>query len=627
MSLRSDTIPYSRIKSNEFVPRLSADIAPDVGLGYDLVEGASGHSATSSTATAVGKQSPLGIACDDNASQHTKSSSIGGEPDGLHQVPAGICSTVKSWWRELLAISISTAALVSTAGVLLAYQNKPLSSWHFRYLPNSVISQLMTVSRSALMFSTASCVSQLSWLHIQQKPRALSDLQAFDGISRGPAGAVAMLAFPTRYCVPAIVASLITLATLLMEPLSQQVLQFPVQDLVVLQNATYPTTQMYAPAPKEDMNFASNLNATLQAAIVNSIFGSPLPNAFACPVNASCSWQSTSTLGICSRCTNVTATTRQNCSFSISPRKESRCNYTTPGDLQLQTSRFKAGTGTEEWTFFTKFTSNAAQGSHFVKSPQHAELVTFATLTTGLNVEAPDIEECCLSWCAKVLRNASAQESRFSVQTDDYPLDLSSLWSGPDGIRNAMYQAGNNFPTSLNATFTVSIANAISLAQFLSKTLTTSALDQYGSLDHEELPGLSLGSAMLSSPSIAHVANDIATSLTNAIQNLTTDDTIQQSGDSIYQVQYIQVQWIWLAFPATVVLLGLLLLLATMVQSHLDKALVWKCSPLALLFHPLQGWNDDDLDHVSKHEMEKSAKGMRGQLMQGDNFGLRIVRT
>ncbi|THW77143.1 hypothetical protein D6D19_02506 [Aureobasidium pullulans] len=611
MSLRSDTIPYSRIKSNEFVPRLSADIAPDVGLGYDLVEGASGHSATSSTATAVGKQSPLGIACDDNASQHTKSSSIGGEPDGLHQVSAGICSTVKSWWRELLAISISTAALVSTAGVLLAYQNKPLSSWHLRYLPNSVISQLMTVSRSALMFSTASCVSQLSWLHIQQKPRALSDLQAFDGASRGPAGAVAMLAFPTRYCVPAIVASLITLATLLMEPLSQQVLQFPVQDLVVLQNATYPTTQMYAPAPKEDMiqkkeflyghvilihgpifvDFASNLDATLQAAIVNSIFGSPLPNAFACPVNASCSWQSTSTLGICSRCTNVTATTRQNCSFSISPRKESRCNYTTPGDLQLQTSMFKAGTGTEEWTFFTKFTSNAAQGSHFVKFPQHAELVTFATLTTGLNVEAPDIEECSLSWCAKVLRNASAQESRFSVQTDDYPLDLSSLWSGPDGIRNAI------------------------------------ALDQYGSLDHEELPGLSLGSAMLSSPSIAHVANDIATSLTNAIQNLTTDDTIQQSGDSIYQVQYIQVQWIWLAFPATVVLLGLLLLLATMVQSHLDKALVWKCSPLALLFHPLQGWNDDDLDHVSKHEMEKSAKGMRGQLMQGDNSGLRIVRT
>lgn len=49
MSLRSDTIPYSRIKSNEFVSRLSADIAPDVGLGYDLVEGASRHSGQSTS--------------------------------------------------------------------------------------------------------------------------------------------------------------------------------------------------------------------------------------------------------------------------------------------------------------------------------------------------------------------------------------------------------------------------------------------------------------------------------------------------------------------------------------------------------------------------------------------------
>ncbi|KEQ69869.1 hypothetical protein M436DRAFT_33824, partial [Aureobasidium namibiae CBS 147.97] len=54
--------------------------------------------------------------------------------------------------------------------------------------PNSVLSQLVTISRSALMFSTASCIGQLSWLHIKQKPQALSDLQAFNDASRGPAG-------------------------------------------------------------------------------------------------------------------------------------------------------------------------------------------------------------------------------------------------------------------------------------------------------------------------------------------------------------------------------------------------------------------------------------------------------
>lgn len=49
-------------------------------------------------------------------------------------------SIIRSWWREILAIVLSIASLLSTAGVLLAYQDEPLSSWQFRYLPNIVVS-------------------------------------------------------------------------------------------------------------------------------------------------------------------------------------------------------------------------------------------------------------------------------------------------------------------------------------------------------------------------------------------------------------------------------------------------------------------------------------------------------
>lgn len=159
-------------------------------------------------------------------------------------------SFIRSWWREILAICLSIASLLSTAGVLFVYHDQPRSSWQFRYLPNTVVSQLITISRSALMLSTASCVSQLSWLHIQEKPRALSELQTFDKASRGPAGAMSMLVFPTRYRIPALIGSLITIATLLMEPFGQQVLQFPLRDDIVKGNASFPTTQMYAPVPE-----------------------------------------------------------------------------------------------------------------------------------------------------------------------------------------------------------------------------------------------------------------------------------------------------------------------------------------------------------------------------------------
>lgn len=75
------------------------------------------------------------------------------------------------------------------------------------------------------------------------------------------------------------------------------------------------------------------------------------------------------------------------------------------------------------------------------------------------------------------------------------------------------------------------------------------------------------------------------------------------------------------------ILLGLLLLLITMVESHRAKALVWKCSPLALLFHPLEGWTNGEMNHSSKREMKKTAKKMRGQLLPSDDIGLRIVKS
>ncbi|KEQ69644.1 hypothetical protein M436DRAFT_12597, partial [Aureobasidium namibiae CBS 147.97] len=93
-----------------------------------------------------------------------------------------------SWWREVIAMLISIAALVAICGILFAYQNQPLSAWRFRYLPNSIVSQLMTISRSALMFSTASNISQALWDYVPQEPWALIEVQSFDDASRGPYG-------------------------------------------------------------------------------------------------------------------------------------------------------------------------------------------------------------------------------------------------------------------------------------------------------------------------------------------------------------------------------------------------------------------------------------------------------
>ena len=90
----------------------------------------------------------------------------------------------------------------------------------------------------------------------------------------------------------------------------------------------------------------ANVNASIQAAIVNGIYNSPSADVYACNANATCSWHDTATLGICSACRNVTAATKQSCPQVGTPLFYQQsggaiiCNYTTPSDFMLQTNFF-----------------------------------------------------------------------------------------------------------------------------------------------------------------------------------------------------------------------------------------------------------------------------------------------
>ncbi|KAG9526836.1 hypothetical protein KCV07_g325, partial [Aureobasidium melanogenum] len=537
---------YSRIEPDRPIPRLSVDLAQDAHISYEGDQWLPGHSASSSAVTAVEVQAAIDHTNDRQESTPVKHGFTTFEleqttVDG--PVKSAPDNFARSWWREILAIMLSIASLLSTAGVLFAYQNQPLSSWKFRYLPNTVVSQLITISRSALMLSTASCVSQIFWLHIKEKPRALSELQAFDDASRGPAGAIAMLAFPTRYRVPALIGSLITLATLLMEPFGQQEMQpFQLHKCMRLCLKQFLVVRHRAPNRRwhganllkaaHSLTSDLTLDTQTQAAIVNSIFGVPSANPFTCLTNSDCSWNDTVTLGVYPMCANVTSITKVNCS---GPGQQPYiCNYTTPGGFALQTSFFDTSAIQQYGTRL----DTAAQTNYSAET----ELMKFATIVKGgLYDITPEIFECTLSWCAKVYQNITAQGASLFAQTNDYPLSFKGNWfeKSGDQAAYAVYEAGPGFPASLNATFTLQVANMETLAEFLTGLLNTGSVTQYAGIQADSAELFSIGTAILSNPSIPYMAENIATGLTNTIRNLTNltnNYIIQHHGDSTVQV-------------------------------------------------------------------------------------------
>lgn len=99
------------------------------------------------------------------------------------------------WWMgELLAILLSIIAFFAIIIILLKCDNHALPTLPHNVPLNFVVSTMATVSKSSLLLAVASAFGQFKWLWMSSSPRRLQDLQVFDEASRGPLGAVKLLA-------------------------------------------------------------------------------------------------------------------------------------------------------------------------------------------------------------------------------------------------------------------------------------------------------------------------------------------------------------------------------------------------------------------------------------------------
>lgn len=125
-----------------------------------------------------------------------------------------------------------------------------------------------------------------------------------------------------------------------------------------------------------------------------------------------------------------------------------------------------------------------------------------------------------------------------------------------------------------------------------------------------------LGNALwsLNDGDFAKTMATAATGMTNAIRQ--TANATNVHGDVIYSVTLIVVNWLWLIYPAALISLTILFMVATFVFSTERSDIVWKSSTLAVLFHGLQGWNDDEMTARTISEMEEASTSMEAQLLE-----------
>ena len=128
---------------------------------------------------------------------HSTSSSTAYEPhqleshtekDALTDDTMTFRSSTTSWIFEIIAIIISSGAVVALVALLYRENGKALSSWTLAVTLNTVVATLGTLARTSLAFAVSACIGQQKWSWLRRRPDSLVAWERFDEASRGPWG-------------------------------------------------------------------------------------------------------------------------------------------------------------------------------------------------------------------------------------------------------------------------------------------------------------------------------------------------------------------------------------------------------------------------------------------------------
>ncbi|KAI9658615.1 MAG: hypothetical protein M1821_002175 [Bathelium mastoideum] len=480
--------------------------------------------------------------------------------------PSGI--RLKWWLFELLAWTFSLATLCAFVLLLHQYNGKMQSDWPSRaFTLNALVALIATLTRVSLIVPIAQAISQAKWDWFSNKDRhdvrggkPLADLETFDNASRGPYGGLGLLWRLKGRHLPAIGAVLMTLS-LGFDTFSQQVL--------AVDYRPGPTQRSCGSIPHASSYQGSSsdagipgLSISAKAAVINGALSIDVtPVQANCP-SGDCSWPTTPTIGVCGTCIDISS------------------KIQTPS---LNTNR-------QDQPQVLTITN----GSNFISNPSTANDSSIDMLLIDFNIIAsqgqaivnPVATECALWFCLQALGASQVDgvQNTTAIQT----------WS----------EASSPSHASSSYTFT-SVPPSFNLSPDSNYTVTSSAFDAYSSY----LPTIINGSVSSTSDGYAPSSDfaeaiwlslsdldvwiqHLATSLTNHLRLagtnslLASDDQTEihrYDGTAYETAAFVRVRWAWFAFPAGMVLLSLLYLIASMLSAWQSGTHIWKSSALPLL--------------------------------------------
>ncbi|PLB36247.1 DUF3176 domain-containing protein [Aspergillus candidus] len=553
-----------------------------------------------------------------------------------------------SWLFEGISLSFSIACLVAIFGVLVAYDNKKRPQLAYKITLNTIISVLATGCKSSLVLVIGEAICQLKWLWFQDpSQRRLFGMQSFDAASRGPLGSLMIVINHRARSFVCLGAALIILL-LAFDPFIQQVISYPLVSVPDHDNrsgAAAPQVTKYIPAPKI---------IDWKNAIMQGLWSSEDMSFEPKCSSGNCTWDPFPSIGICSQCVDLTSIAKLNCSLPVPDKSfNETCHIELPHpwveEDSLSGNKIIPGSfSISNERGYMSMPNVAIWGRFSVQDLDESD-EAYENYPDLLSSEDPDhpnstfagVKNPLVAYAYAEIGMKKGQLSENAPTSDDVVLNKVTECglSSPDTLKPGetipCWRPKDPYKTdaqpALNLTFcdwdmqklqsqmsdVLPVVNQIEWQWDSMEGWRTSAdiTGVEGESDFER-NGIELNADRIVTIGFEESMKRIAASLTR-LGLKSTNESVHGTvkSDEIF----VSVQWPWLVFPASLVLLGTIFLVFTIVLSRKNHVPLWKSSALPSFYHGLEKLGNNEYSTSSL--MEKSAESTKVRLQYSKQHG------
>ncbi|TDZ33789.1 hypothetical protein C8035_v010915 [Colletotrichum spinosum] len=213
-----------------------------------------------------------------------------------------------AWLPEISWRIVSIGSVVALVTVLSQFDGEQLPQWPLGLTLNTLVAFLGTLARAAFVIPVSESLSQLKWVWFRQ-PRTLKDFQDFDAASRGVWGSLLLLK-TTKGWSPSFISAVVLVSAILTSTLTQSAVRYPVRmaPINASEQATVSRSTYYfynSAGTHNNLIYRQSVDQHLFEGL-NYDYAKTYPLTQArCPTS-DCSWDTYSSLSVCTRYWNVT---------------------------------------------------------------------------------------------------------------------------------------------------------------------------------------------------------------------------------------------------------------------------------------------------------------------------------